>query len=157
MSSTFSCFFQKQVKNCDFNTQFQSKFFFHSWVLFIAMLWRRYFLQKYRNMPVPFVKVSELNIAYRRIIHLFPANYYSTFSYEIFHTLCNGTLIICRKHVDDAVILLSRYFEVPVCSNTFTKSIGVKVWPHKSTLLRVFFKLLPCRLTIFIERVIIRR
>ena len=40
--------------------------------------------------------------------------------------------MICRKQVDDPRTLLSRYFEVPAYSNTFTKSTGVEVSQYKS-------------------------
>ena len=40
-------------------------------------------------------------------------------------------LQINRKQVD-APIILSRYVEVPACSDTFTKSNGVKVSRYKS-------------------------
>ena len=35
-------------------------------------------------------------------------------------------VIICRKQVDDVQILSLRYFKVPACYDTFTKSTGVK-------------------------------
>ena len=38
----------------------------------------------------------------------------------------NGTVIICEKQVDDAPMLLSHYFEVPLCSDTFTNNTGKK-------------------------------
>ena len=50
----------------------------------------------------------------------------------VFHVPCSGTVIICRKQVDDTPILLSRHFKIPACFDTFTKSTGVKVLRYKN-------------------------
>ena len=90
------------------------------------------------------VKVSEnadtfckiIGIKYRVLGQqlLVSVNYYFTITLHgiEFRAKCNGTVIICRTQADDAPIPLSRCFEEPVCSNTFTKSVGVKISQCKS-------------------------
>ena len=78
-------------------------------------------------MSVLSVKVSE-PIPEHHPLDFSKLSKYHYISHEIvFDALYNGTVIICRKQVDDDPVLLSRYFEVPVYSDTFTKNAGMKV------------------------------
>ena len=62
--------------------------------------------------PLVFCKLSQCHYIRHRIV---------------FHAKCKGTVMICRKQVDDAPILSSQYFRVPTCSDTCTKSTGAKI------------------------------
>ena len=102
-------------------------------------------------MPVLSVKVSKLNIAYRSIIHLFSANYYSTIilgveSYFMLNVRYYNNL---EKNKYMALRYIHRdtlnYRHIPIfCKKYQRKSVGKQKYPVRSEIDAIIYKQYIC-------------